>query len=204
MLISFLQGAGVGGGLIVAIGAQNAFVLSNGVRRNHPLAIALLCSVCDAVLILLGVSGVGTLVASNPVLGQFAAWGGALFLFSYGGRSLQSALRGGILETVHSTGGRLPSVISATLAVSLLNPHVYLDTVVLLGGISGQFPEEQRYLFGAGAMSASVAWFFALSLGAGLLAPLFRTRRAWQVLDSLVFLTMWGIALLLVWGELQG
>jgi len=204
MLIPFIQGAGVGGGLIVAIGAQNAYVLSQGVRRNHPLLIALVCGFCDALLILLGVSGVGTLVASNPLLGQVAAWGGALFLFWYGMRSLQSALRGGVLKTDQKTTGSFRAVLGTTLAVTLLNPHVYLDTLVLLGGISGQFPADERVLFGAGAMTASFAWFFILSLGAGLLAPLFRRPISWRILDSLVFLTMWSIALSLVWGELSG
>ena len=185
MLVPFLQGAGVGGGLIIAIGAQNAFVLSHGVRRNHPLPIALVCGLCDALLILLGVSGVGTLVASNPLLGQIAAWGGALFLLWYGMRSLQSALRGDTLQAESSAKNTLPAVLGATLAVTLLNPHVYLDTLVLLGGISGQFPAQERYLFGAGAMTASFAWFLVLSLGAGLLAPLFRHPLAWRILDTL-------------------
>lgn len=204
MLVPFIQGAGVGGGLIMAIGAQNAFVLSQGVRRNHPWSIALLCGFCDAALILLGVSGVGTLVASNPLLGQIAAWGGALFLLWYGMRSLQSALRGGGLETHDAAKQSLRAALGATLAVTLLNPHVYLDTLVLLGGISGQFPASERILFGAGAMTASFTWFFALSLGAGLLAPLFRRPIAWRILDSLVFLTMWSIGLSLVWGEVSG
>ena len=204
MLIPFIQGAGVGGGLIMAIGAQNAFVLSQGVRRNHPLSIALLCGFCDAALILIGVSGVGTLVASNPLLGKIAAWGGALFLLWYGMRSLQSALRGGGLEAHDSAKQSLRAALGATLAVTLLNPHVYLDTLVLLGGISGQFPASERILFGAGAMTASFAWFFALSLGAGLLAPLFRRPIAWRILDSLVFFTMWSIGLSLVWGEVSG
>ena len=202
MLVPFIQGAGVGGGLIVAIGAQNAFVLSQGVRRNYPLQIAVLCGFCDALLILLGVSGVGTLVASNPLLGQIAAWGGALFLLWYGTRSLQSAIRGGRLETDNVAVPSLRAVLGATLAVSLLNPHVYLDTLVLVGGISGQFPAHERFMFGAGAMTASFTWFFTLSLGAGLLAPLFQRPLAWRILDSLVFLTMWSIALTLLWGEI--
>lgn len=204
MLLPFLQGAGVGGGLIVAIGAQNAFVLSQGVRRNHPLPVALLCGFCDATLILLGISGVGSLVASNPLLGQIAAWGGALFLLWYGIRSLQSALRGGTLDVDNNSTPSLRAVLGATLAVTLLNPHVYLDTLVLLGGISGQFPAAERYLFGAGAMTASFLWFLLLSLGAGLMAPLFRRPIAWRILDSLVFLTMWSIGLSLLWGELSG
>ncbi len=204
MLIPFIQGAGVGGGLIVAIGAQNAYVLSQGVRRNYPIWIALVCALCDAVLILLGVSGVGTMVAANPLLGQFAAWGGSLFLLWCGLRTLRSAIRGEVLETKERAAPSLRAVLATTLAVTLLNPHVYLDTLVLLGGISGQFPGTERYLFGAGAMTASFVWFFSLSLGAGLLAPLFRRPLAWRVLDTLIFLIMWSIAASLLWGELNG
>jgi L-lysine exporter family protein LysE/ArgO len=137
-------------------------------------------------------------------MGQFAAWGGALFLLWYGLRSLQSALRGGALKTESVTSPSLRTVLVATLAVSLLTPHVYLDTLVLVGGLSGQFFGVDRYLFGAGAMTASFVWFLILSLGAGLMAPLFRRPIACRVLDTLVFLTMWSIALSLVWRELAG
>lgn len=199
MLGPFLQGAGVGAGLIIAIGAQNAFVLSQGVRRSYPLLIALICWWCDCVLILAGMAGLGKAVSTHPQWMRLAAWGGAAFLLVYGFRSMQAALAGGRLET----GG--PSVITAraavltTLAVTLLNPHVYLDTVVLLGSLSGQFAGAGRYAFAAGAITASFVWFFSLSLGARLLAPLFRRPAAWRVLDGLVCLTMWGIAALLVY-----
>ncbi len=198
-MLPFLQGVGIGGGLIIAIGAQNAFVLSQGVRRNFPVQTAIVCSLCDATLILLGVTGVGSLVATNPILIQLATWLGALFLIWYGGRSFRSAIQGGSLD---SSAEAIPSrrkLLLATLALTLLNPHVYLDTIVLVGGFSGQLSQTERYLFGAGAMTASVIWFFSLSLGAGFLAPLFRKPIAWRFLDGFVCLTMWGIAISLLW-----
>jgi len=201
MIIPFLQGFGISAGLIAAIGAQNAFVLSQSVRRNHHMMIALICSLCDAILITVGIAGVGTLVASRPFLMQLAAWGGAAFLFWYGTGALRSALRGGKLEDDAQTVSTLRSVIWATLAVTLLNPHVYLDTIVLMGSVSGQFAGSGRLWFGAGAMTASFIWFFSLSMGGQMLAPLFRRPLAWRVLDGLVCITMWGIAFSLLMAE---
>jgi L-lysine exporter family protein LysE/ArgO len=202
-MLAFFQGMGVGGGLIMAIGAQNAFVLSQGVRRNYPLQTALVCSVCDAALILVGISGVGALVASNPQLAQLATWFGALFLLWYGSRSLRSALQGNALTTTDQQSLSRGQLLLATLALTFLNPHVYLDTVVLIGSISSHLSLSERYLFGAGAASASLVWFICLSVGAGLLAPLFRKPAAWRYLDSLVCLTMWSIAVTLLWPELK-
>ncbi len=202
-MFSFFQGMGLGGGLIIAIGAQNAFVLSQGVRRNYPLQTAFVCSICDATLILVGVSGVGALVASNPQLAQLATWFGALFLFWYGSRSFRSALQGGRLETKADQSLSRRKLLLTTLALTLLNPHVYLDTIVLVGSISGQLADSDRYMFGAGAISASILWFFSLSFGAGLLAPLFRKQIAWRCLDGFVCLTMWAIAVSLLWPEVQ-
>ncbi len=202
-MFSFFQGMALGGGLIIAIGAQNAFVLSQGVRRNFPLQTALVCSLCDASLILIGISGVGTLVAGSPDLARIATWGGSLFLLWYGSRSFRSALQGGRLDAHGEQIESRRKLLWTTLALTFLNPHVYLDTIVLVGGISGQLANSERYLFGAGAISASVLWFFSLSLGAGLLAPLFRRPLAWRCLDGFVCLTMWGIALSLLWPELQ-
>jgi L-lysine exporter family protein LysE/ArgO len=199
MWMPFFQGMGSGAVLIVAIGAQNAFVLSQGVRRNHILTVALICSLCDALLIAAGVSGIGSIVASHPALMRGAALGGAVFLFGYGLKAFCSAVRGDVLEAQRHESGSLWSVILATLAVTLLNPHVYLDTLMLLGSISGQFSGDGRYLFGLGAMSASLLWFFSLSLGGLMLAPVFSKPRAWRVLDSLVGLVMWTIAASLIW-----
>ena len=198
MIEAFLKGFGVGAGLIIAIGAQNAFVLSQGVRRSYPLLIALICWFCDCVLITAGVAGLGKIISTHPGWMRLTAWGGAAFLIVYGFRSLRSALAGGHLETNGGSLATTREAVLTTLAVTLLNPHVYLDTVVLLGSLSGQFVGTGRYAFAAGAIFASLAWFLSLSLGARLLAPLFRKRIAWRILDSLVCLTMWGIAVSLL------
>lgn len=198
MFMQFAQGFGIGGGLIVAIGAQNAFVLSQAVRKNYILIIPLICITCDAVLIAAGVSGVGKAVASNPGFAKLAAWGGAAFLFWYGARAFRSALAGGRLEADEAAAPTLKAAVLATLAVTLLNPHVYLDTVILMGSVSGQYSRDGRIFFGIGAVCASILWFFSLSLGGQFLAPLFRRPVAWRVLDGLVCVVMWTIALSLV------
>ncbi len=194
MLLTFLKGFGTGGGLIVAIGAQNAFVLSQGVRKNHVLAIVLICSFCDMILISIGVSGAGSLIAASSQLTSIATIGGAAFLFIYGLRSFLSAYKGGHLETNGSDFGSLKGAVLATLAVTFLNPHLYLDTIVLMGSISSGFAETTRYLFGAGAISASFVWFFSLGFGGTVLAPLFKKPVAWKILDTGVGITMWTIA----------
>ncbi len=198
MITTFIQGFGTGGGLIVAIGAQNAFVLSQGVRRNHHFIIALICIVCDAVFISAGVAGFGTAVSTNPTLSQLVSWGGAGFLFFYGVGALRSALRGGSMEISNQTLKTPKAAIIATLAVTLLNPHFYLDTVILLGSVSSQFQGESRLYFWVGAVTASTLWFISLSLGGQMLAPLFKKQISWRILDTMVCATMWTIALLLI------
>jgi L-lysine exporter family protein LysE/ArgO len=204
MFMPFSQGFGLGCGLIIAIGAQNAFVLSQAVRRNHHLTVAMICAFCDAVLITAGVMGVGALVDQNPWLLNALAWFGAAFVGWYGFLAFRSAMKGNSLEAGRSAKGSFKTVVLATLAVTLLNPHVYLDTVVLLGSISTQFANPGRYFFAAGAMCASVLWFFSLCLGGRLLAPVFKRPLAWRVLDSLVCLTMWFIAGSLIMRALEG
>ena len=198
MITPFIQGFGTGGGLIVAIGAQNAFVLSQGVRKNHHLIIALICIVCDVVFISAGVAGFGTAVSTNPNLSQMVAWGGAGFLFFYGLGALRSALRGGRLDVKDRMALTLKAAVIATLAVTLLNPHFYLDTVILIGSVSSQFHGENRLYFWSGAISASALWFISLSLGGQILAPLFKKQISWRILDSVVCATMWTIAVSLV------
>ena len=198
MITTFLQGFGTGGGLIVAIGAQNAFVLSQGVRRNHHLIIALICIVCDAVFISAGVAGFGGAVSNNPTLSKWVSWGGAGFLIFYGWGSFRSALRGGRLNAEDRAVRSLGAAIIATLAVTLLNPHFYLDTVILLGSVSSQFHGEKRLYFWIGAVCASTLWFIILSLGGQMLAPLFQKQISWRILDSLVCATMWTIAVSLI------
>lgn len=205
MLSSFFAGMGIGASLIIAIGAQNAFVLVQGIRRNHHLLVAGICALVDALLISAGVLGIGAIVASSPVLRLIAGVGGVLFLFVFGLKSFLSVRK---QETLSANGGpnsasgrqgddrtaNLKRTVLATLAVSLLNPHVYLDTVIMLGAISGNHAGDARYAFGLGAMSASFIWFFTLSWCGGLLAPVFAKPRAWQVLSVIVGLTVWAIA----------
>ncbi len=195
----FLKGMGIGASLIIAIGAQNAYVLTQGLRRNNQYIVALLCSLIDAVLITVGVAGMGLLITSTPLLLEIAAWGGALFLFWYGLNAFREAVNPGVLKLKQEVGSdTLKKAVVTTLAISLLNPHVYLDTVVLLGSIGGRYPEETRLWFGLGAVLSSFLWFFALSLGAKWLAPLFKRPVAWRVLDCLVGVIMWAIAASLV------
>ncbi|MEH6629263.1 MAG: LysE/ArgO family amino acid transporter [Halopseudomonas aestusnigri] len=195
----FLKGMGIGASLIIAIGAQNAYVLTQGLRRNNQFVVAFLCSLVDAVLIALGVAGMGLVITSNPLLLVFAAWGGAGFLFWYGLNAFRAAVNPEVLKLRQEAGAdTLKKAVITTLGVSLLNPHVYLDTVVLLGSIGGRYPEETRLWFGLGAVLSSFLWFFSLSLGAKWLAPLFKRPISWRVLDCLVGLIMWAIAISLV------
>jgi L-lysine exporter family protein LysE/ArgO len=198
MIAPFFQGFGTGGGLIVAIGAQNAFVLSQGVRGHHHVLIAIICIFCDAIFITAGVAGFGAAVSNNPSLSQWVSWGGAGFLFFYGWGSLCSAIRGGSLDSSNQVVRSLKNAIFTTLAVTLLNPHFYLDTVILLGSVSSQFQGENRLSFWAGAILASTLWFISLSIGGRMLAPLFKKQISWRILDSLVCATMWAIAVGLV------
>ncbi len=202
LLIASMKGFGLAAGLIIAIGAQNAYVLAKGLRREHVLLVASIGALSDALLVAIGVSGVGTLVARTPWLTQLAAWGGAAFLFVYGASSFHRALNPGTLEGARGTSNQSWQAAALTmLAVTFLNPHVYLDTVVLLGSIAGQFQLNERWAFAIGAMSASFVWFYGLGYGAAALAPLFRAPMAWRVLDVLIGIVMWAIALSLVWGE---
>ncbi len=202
IIAPFIQGFGTSGGLIVAIGAQNAFVLSQSVCGNHRLMIALICILCDAVFITAGIAGFGASASATPALSQWVTWGGAGFLFVYGCRSLRSALQGGSLETSDRAIRSLGAAIVSTLAVTLLNPHFYLDTLILLGGISSRFHGENRFMFWAGAVCASTLWFICLSLGGQMLAPFFRKQISWRILDTVVCATMWMIALSLILYEI--
>ncbi len=195
------QGFMLGAGLIIAIGSQNAFVLRQGLRREHVFVVCTLCFLCDASLIALGAGGFGTLVASSPLLLRITCWAGAAFLFLYGLRAFHAALRPGVLEV--DANGRpssgLAQVVVTTLVLTLLNPHVYLDTVLLLGSVAGQLPAAPRTWFALGAVGASLLWFYGLGYGARVLAPLFRRPAAWRALDALVGCVMWAIAGSLLW-----
>lgn len=191
---SLIAGFALGLSLIMAIGAQNAFVLRQGLRRQHVFWICLTCAGSDAVLVTAGVLGFGTLALALPWFETAMRWGGAAFLIWYGARALNSARRGGAALNSEGEAGEAPlwPALATVLALTWLNPHVYLDTVVLLGSISAQY--AQPLLFAAGAAIASFCFFFTLGYGASLLAPVFARPRAWQVLDVAVGLTMWAIA----------
>lgn len=204
---AYWSGIALGASLIIAIGAQNAFVLRQGLRREHVLPVVLVCVACDVALISLGCAGFGALVKRVPAMVDIAAWGGAAFLSMHGALSLRSALHPGSLTAekaaalAHASGR---SAALAALGLSLLNPHVYLDTVVLLGSIGAQYPVPARVWFAAGAITASIGWFFSLGFGARLLSPLFAKPVAWRVLDLVVAGVMWWIAGSLVWGRIFG
>jgi L-lysine exporter family protein LysE/ArgO len=186
--------------LILAIGAQNAFVLRQGLRGEHVFAVCLTCAVSDAILISVGVAGMGFLSTQAPWLAELLRWGGVAFLLVYGALSAHSAWRGGARLTATETAERGLGVTVATcLALTWLNPHVYLDTVVLLGSVAAQWPGE-RLVFGAGAVAASFAFFFALGYGARPLRPVFAAPSAWRLLDLVVAGVMWAIAAGLAFG----
>ncbi|MFC7704234.1 LysE/ArgO family amino acid transporter [Plastorhodobacter daqingensis] len=195
----YLTGLTMGLGLIVAIGAQNAFVLRQGLRGTHVLAVCLTCAASDAALILLGVSSFGRIATALPWIDPLMRFGGAGFLFWYGARSLHSALRSSAALTTSGAGPSdpLPQVLLACLAITWLNPHVYLDTVVLLGTISTQFPGSET-VFAAGAITGSFLFFFTLGYGAGWLRPVFARPGAWRLLEVAIAAIMWTIALRLV------
>jgi len=186
-----------GAGLIIAIGPQNAHVLRLGILRRRVLPTVLVCACVDAALIAAGLSGMGLLVQASPLLLQATALGGAVFLGWYGILAARRALhpQGMSLDRAAAAApATMLAAVGAALAFSLLNPHVYLDTVVLLGSIGSQQPPALRPWFGIGAATASFAWFFALGFGARHLAPLFARPLAWRVLDGAIAATLWTIA----------
>jgi len=195
----FFTGLTIGLSLIIAIGAQNAFVLQQGLRGTHVFAVCLLCAVSDALLILLGVTSFTKIITWLPMLDPVMRYGGAAFLIWYGARSLRSALYSNTALLVGGTETRrnLTRTLLAGLAITWLNPHVYLDTVVLLGTISTQFPGDER-VFASGAMTGSFLFFFSLGYGARLLRPVFAQPSAWRILEGIIALVMWAIAAKLI------
>ena len=184
-------------GLIVAIGAQNAFVLRQGIRDEHVLPVVILCAASDLVLIIAGVAGVGALVTSHPLVMTIVRYGGAAFLLGYGLLAARRAIRPQVMTPSTDGPAQLSAVLSTCLALTFLNPHVYLDTVVLLGTLANQ-QGEARWLFAAGAAAASTVWFFGLGFGARRLAGLFATAATWRVLDGLIAVTMVALGVSLV------
>jgi L-lysine exporter family protein LysE/ArgO len=193
-LSAALDGFLLGASLIIAIGAQNAFVLRQGLKREFVFIVCLICSLSDALLITAGVAGLGVLVQRSEWAILAVTVGGALFLFAYGLRAFLRAMRPGRLVASEERAGTLGGAVGAALAFTFLNPHVYLDTVLLLGGLSVRYAGEARLSYGAGAALASFVWFFGLGYGARILTPLFADPRAWRVLDLGIGIVMWLIA----------
>lgn len=214
-MLPVLSGLGLGLSLIVAIGAQNVFVLRQGIRREHVLPVVTICAVSDALLIAAGVAGLGFVISAAPWLVVVARWAGALFLLAYGILAARRAWRGGEqlrvdpadaesssagsdgAGTATVTRTALAPVIATALALTWLNPHVYLDTVLMLGSIAATHGED-RWLFAAGAIGASILWFTALGFGARYLGRWLRTERSWRILDALIAVVMITLAVSLV------
>ena len=184
--------------LIVAIGSQNAFVLRQGLLLRHRLPIALICALSDAVLIAAGIYGFGVAATGIPALLEIARWSGAAFLAVYGVLAACRAWKGECLSEEEALSMPLLPAAAICLALTFLNPHVYLDTVILLGSLANPHGDHGRWLFGAGAALASISWFLLLAYGARALRPLFTRPRSWRILDGSIAVVMWAIALGLV------
>jgi len=204
--VAGVDGFILGLGLIVALGAQNVFVLRQGLKRKHVFLVCAISTVCDAGLIALGAGGLGAILAANDILQTGAKWGGGLFVVGFGLWSLKRVLwpDGAPLvddDAAGSTAG-MASAATAAFAFALLNPHVYVDTVLVLGGIGAQYEFDGRWQFVAGASVASAIWFFAIGYGARLLIPLFRRPLAARILDAIVAAIMFWVGLSLLTGRL--
>lgn len=196
MLSTYFTGLFIAAGLIIAIGAQNAFVLGQSLKREHHLSAAVICMTCDAILIVAGTFGLGRLLQEQPLLLEITRWGGVIFLLGYAALAVRRASKPAALSVAVQPPRTRRAVILATLAVTLLNPHVYLDTVVLIGSIGAQ--QQQPGIFALGAVSGSVLWFTALALGGAWLAQWLNRPQTWRVIDIAVAIMMlavaWGLA----------
>jgi L-lysine exporter family protein LysE/ArgO len=201
---AYVTGLVLGASLIIAIGAQNAFVLRQGLLRVHVALVVIVCILVDVVLTTLGVDGLSASLGRNPLATAGLAVAGACFLGWYGFGAARRACSRQSLSAAPAGGTRSAGgVLLQTLAVSLLNPHVYLDTVLLIGSVGVQQPASLRPAFLAGVWTASFGWFASLGFGSRLLAPIFARPIAWRLLDALVAVVMWGIALTLLWTTLR-
>jgi L-lysine exporter family protein LysE/ArgO len=196
-LLAVLAGLGTGLSLIVAIGAQNAFVLRQGIRREHVPVVVAICALSDAALITLGISGIGTVVKAWPGAVTVVSWVGGAFLIGYGLLAARRALRPSHLDPGEDTGRSLRASVLTCLALTWLNPHVYLDTVLLLGSVANSYGSE-RWAFGVGAVTASVLWFAGLGFGGRLLGRLFARPGAWRVLDVVIACTMAALGVVMI------
>jgi L-lysine exporter family protein LysE/ArgO len=204
MILSILpplaKGFALSASLIVSIGAQNMFVLRQGLKREHVLPVVLFCAVADSVLVIAGVNGLGRLLAAVPGLSMALSLGGAAFLAWYAVGAFRRAVRPTALVLEGESRLSLAAALAATAAFTLLNPHVYIDTVMLMGAVGSSLPEAQRLCFIIGASAFAAIWFAAIGFGARFLAPLFARPAAWQVLDVATGLMMSAIAVILVRG----
>ncbi len=192
-----LKGMAISGGLIVAIGSQNVFVMKQGLMNRHIFMVAFTCFLCDVLLMSAGIMGLGSMIKSSKIATLILALSGGLFLLYYSARAFISAVKGSQILEANNTKNDLKgfkSTLLATLAVTLINPHVYLDTVVVVGGIAGTLPFNQKLEFLAGAALASGIWFFGLGYGARSLAPLFRKPLTWRILETVIGVVMLAIA----------
>jgi L-lysine exporter family protein LysE/ArgO len=190
----FLSGFAIGGSLIIAIGAQNVFVLRQGIKREHVFPVALFCAVADAALIALGVAGLGLLIKRLPGLLTGISLFGIIFLGWYGLKAAWRAMAPSGMEIGDGGPLSLKAALAACAAFTLLNPHVYLDTVILVGSLAAPYSGQARWAYGIGAASASFVWFFSLAYGARILTPVFAKPIAWRVLDALIACVMFLIA----------
>lgn len=198
MLHTYLQGFAIGLSLIVAIGAQNAFVLKQGLKKQAVFWVCFVCALSDSILVVLGITGFATVIQLYPELVGFAKWAGAVFLLWYGlQHAIQAFKSNQSLHAGSQNDMQLSKIIMVCLALTWLNPHVYLDTVVLIGSISTQFEQTKLY-FTLGVITASWLFFFSLGYGARVLIPVFANPKAWKVLDVVIALIMWSIAISLI------
>ncbi len=192
-------GFALGASLIIAIGAQNAFVLRMGLMRSHVFVVCAICALSDAALIVVGVAGLGSFVDRYPAVLNFIRIAGAAFLLGYAVLAARRAIRPGVLNVDKRETVPLATAAGLCLAFTFLNPHVYLDTVILIGGLAASWNGSLRVAFGAGAVASSFVWFFGLGYGARLLAPVFEKPVSWRVLDTMIAAVMAWLGISLVW-----
>ena len=198
-----LAGLGFGLSLIVAIGAQNAFVLRQGLRREHVFAVVAICALSDALLIAVGIAGLGAIIQRVEWLLLIIEFVGGIFLLTYGTRAALRAIKPHALSPeIAGTTTSLAKTVSTTLALTFLNPHVYLDTVLLLGSVAGTYGSNDWW-FGAGAITGSIIWFSTLGFGARLLTPIFKSAQSWRILDSFIAIVMFALGVSLLWSFIQ-
>ncbi len=196
MVIALVPGFLTGLSLIIAIGAQNAFVIRQGLSRSHVLLVVLVCAASDALLIFLGTGGLGTLIQSKPDLLEFIRWFGVLYLSWFGLKSLRSVFSSQSLEVEDGASSTMKTAIFSVLGFTFLNPHVYLDTVILLGSIANQF-EDDRWFFALGASTGSFVWFAAIGFGAKAASRFMSRPIFWKILDSIIAFVMFSVAIFL-------